>query len=44
MASNWNSVPYIHLIAQIEDRVFADRQQYIGDPDLVQGACRQTDR
>ncbi len=28
-----NSVPYIHLIAQIEDRVFADRQQYIGDPD-----------
>ncbi|MFL9858884.1 gamma-glutamyltransferase [Paraburkholderia madseniana] len=28
-----NSEPYIHLIAQIEDRVFADRQQYIGDPD-----------
>ncbi|WP_454872374.1 gamma-glutamyltransferase [Paraburkholderia xenovorans] len=28
-----NSVPYIHLIAQIEDRVFADRQQYLGDPD-----------
>ncbi|MFM0337774.1 gamma-glutamyltransferase [Paraburkholderia fungorum] len=28
-----NSVPYIHLIAQIEDRVFADRQQYMGDPD-----------
>ncbi|MBW0449445.1 gamma-glutamyltransferase [bacterium M00.F.Ca.ET.228.01.1.1] len=28
-----NSAPYIHLIAQIEDRVFADRQQYIGDPD-----------
>jgi gamma-glutamyltranspeptidase/glutathione hydrolase len=28
-----NSVPYINLIAQIEDRVFADRQQYIGDPD-----------
>ncbi|WP_233802438.1 gamma-glutamyltransferase [Paraburkholderia sp. HP33-1] len=28
-----NSAPYIHLIAQIEDRVFADRQRYIGDPD-----------
>ncbi|WGS51840.1 gamma-glutamyltransferase [Paraburkholderia sp. D15] len=28
-----NSVPYIHLIAQIEDRVFADRQQYLSDPD-----------
>ena len=28
-----NSAPYIHLIAQIEDRVFADRQHYLGDPD-----------
>jgi gamma-glutamyltranspeptidase/glutathione hydrolase len=28
-----NSAPYIHLIAQIEDRVFADRQQYLADPD-----------
>ncbi len=28
-----NSEPYIHLVAQIEDRAFADRQQYIGDPD-----------
>ncbi|NYH24285.1 gamma-glutamyltransferase [Paraburkholderia bryophila] len=28
-----NSAPYIHLIAQIEDRVFADRQQYLGDSD-----------
>ncbi|ABE31645.1 gamma-glutamyltransferase [Paraburkholderia xenovorans LB400] len=28
-----NSVPYIHLIAQIEDRVFGDRQQYLADPD-----------
>jgi gamma-glutamyltranspeptidase/glutathione hydrolase len=28
-----NSAPYIHLIAQIEDRVFADRQRYLGDPD-----------
>ncbi|WP_118180633.1 gamma-glutamyltransferase [Paraburkholderia phosphatilytica] len=28
-----NSVPYIHLVSQMEDRVFADRQQYLGDPD-----------
>jgi gamma-glutamyltranspeptidase/glutathione hydrolase len=28
-----NSEPYVHLVAQIEDRAFADRQQYIGDPD-----------
>jgi gamma-glutamyltranspeptidase/glutathione hydrolase len=28
-----NSAQYIHLIAQIEDRVFAARQRYIGDPD-----------
>jgi gamma-glutamyltranspeptidase/glutathione hydrolase len=28
-----NSATYIHLTAQIEDRVFADRQQYLGDPD-----------
>jgi gamma-glutamyltranspeptidase/glutathione hydrolase len=28
-----NSAPYIHLVAQIEDRVFADRQQYLADPD-----------
>ncbi|MGA7778561.1 MAG: gamma-glutamyltransferase [Paraburkholderia sp.] len=30
-----NSPPYIHLIAQIEDRVFADRQQYMDDPDAT---------
>jgi len=28
-----NSEPYVHLVAQIEDRVFADRQQYMADPD-----------
>ena len=28
-----NSAPYIHLVAQMEDRVFADRQQYMADPD-----------
>lgn len=26
---------YIHLIAEIEKRVFADRGQYLGDPDYV---------
>ncbi|WP_144137930.1 gamma-glutamyltransferase [Paraburkholderia sp. BCC1884] len=31
-----NSAPYIHLVAQIEDRVFADRQQYLADPDSAQ--------
>ncbi|WP_118180020.1 gamma-glutamyltransferase [Paraburkholderia phosphatilytica] len=29
-----NSVQYIHLIAEIEKRVFADRAQYLGDPDF----------
>ena len=31
-----NSVQYMHLIAEIEKRVFADRAQYLGDPDFVQ--------
>ncbi|HWW21808.1 MAG TPA: gamma-glutamyltransferase, partial [Steroidobacteraceae bacterium] len=30
-----NSVQYIHLIAEIEKRVFADRAEYLGDPDFV---------
>lgn len=28
-----NSPQYIHLVAEIEKRVFADRAQYLGDPD-----------
>ncbi|SDV50131.1 gamma-glutamyltransferase [Chitinasiproducens palmae] len=28
-----NSPQYIHLLAEIEKRVFADRAQYLGDPD-----------
>jgi gamma-glutamyltranspeptidase/glutathione hydrolase len=28
-----NSPKYIHLIAEIEKRVFADRAEYLGDPD-----------
>lgn len=29
----WNSPQYIHLFAEIEKRVFADRAEYLGDPD-----------
>jgi gamma-glutamyltranspeptidase / glutathione hydrolase len=31
-----NSPQYLHLISEIEKRVFADRAQYLGDPDFVQ--------
>jgi gamma-glutamyltranspeptidase len=31
-----NSAPYIQLIAQMEDRVFADRQHYAADPATAQ--------
>jgi gamma-glutamyltranspeptidase/glutathione hydrolase len=30
-----NSAQYIHLVAEIEKRVFADRAQYLGDPGFV---------
>ncbi|MGB5345513.1 MAG: gamma-glutamyltransferase [Woeseia sp.] len=30
-----NSPQYVHLVAEMEKRVFADRQQYLGDPDFV---------
>jgi len=30
-----NSAQYIHLVAEIEKRVFADRAQYLGDPEFV---------
>jgi gamma-glutamyltranspeptidase/glutathione hydrolase len=29
-----NSPQYVHLMAEIEKRVFADRAQYLGDPDF----------
>ena len=28
-----NSAQYVHLVAEIEKRVFADRAEYLGDPD-----------
>ncbi|MCW8090845.1 gamma-glutamyltransferase [Alteromonas sp. ASW11-130] len=30
-----NSAEYLHLMAEISKRVFADRAQYMGDPDFV---------
>lgn len=30
-----NSPQYVHLIAEIEKRVYADRANYLGDPDFV---------
>ena len=30
-----NSPAYIHLLAEMEKRVFADRAEYLGDPDAV---------
>ena len=29
-----NSAQYVHLIAELEKRVFADRAEYLGDPDF----------
>ncbi|WNC74257.1 gamma-glutamyltransferase [Thalassotalea psychrophila] len=36
-----NSVQYMHLLAEIGKRVFADRAEYIGDPDFVSVAQAQ---
>jgi len=30
-----NSPQYIHLVAEMEKRVFADRAEYLGDPDFI---------
>lgn len=30
-----NSPQYVHLLAEIEKRVYADRAEYLGDPDFV---------
>jgi gamma-glutamyltranspeptidase/glutathione hydrolase len=31
-----NSTPYVHLLAEIGKRVFADRAEYLGDPDFFE--------
>ena len=31
-----NSPQYIHIVAEMEKRVFADRAEYMGDPDFVE--------
>ena len=31
-----NSTQYVHLLAEIEKRVYADRADYLGDPDFTQ--------
>lgn len=36
-----NSAQYIHLVAEIEKRVFADRAEYLGDPDFVDNRIEQ---
>lgn len=34
--SVWHNSPqYLHLVAEIEKRVFADRAEYLGDPDFI---------
>lgn len=35
-AMTHNSAAYIHLLAEIGKRVFADRAEYLGDPDFVE--------
>jgi gamma-glutamyltranspeptidase/glutathione hydrolase len=35
-----NSPQYVHLVSEIEKRVFADRAEYLGDPDFVEGPGR----
>ena len=36
-----NSVQYVHLVAEIEKRVFADRASYLGDPDFAEAPVAQ---
>ncbi len=35
-----NSPQYMHLVAEMEKRVFADRAQYLGDPDFLEVPVR----
>jgi gamma-glutamyltranspeptidase/glutathione hydrolase len=36
-----NSPQYIHLVAEMEKRVFADRAEYLGDPDYIDNPIEQ---
>jgi gamma-glutamyltranspeptidase/glutathione hydrolase len=36
-----NSAQYVHLVAEIEKRVFADRASYLGDPDFTEAPVTQ---
>src|SRR3984885_13630584 len=36
-----NSPQYVHLLAEIEKRVFADRADYLGDPDFQSAPVAQ---
>ena len=36
-----NSPQYIHLVAEMEKRVFADRAEYLGDPDYIDNPVEQ---
>lgn len=36
-----NSPQYVHLLAEIEKRVFADRAQYLGDPAFFPGPVKE---
>jgi gamma-glutamyltranspeptidase / glutathione hydrolase len=36
-----NSPQYVHLLAEIEKRVFADRAQYLGDPSFFPGPVKE---
>jgi len=37
----FNSAQYLHLVAEIEKRVFADRASYLGDPDFTAAPVAQ---
>ena len=36
-----NSAQYVHLVSEMEKRVFADRAAYLGDPDFVKNPTAQ---